>query len=44
MNLSLIELWGTMGGFAKGVVLVLSLMSVYMLGIAAAKCGGSVAA
>ncbi len=37
MNLSLIELWGTMGGFAKGVVITLFLMSIYMLGIGAAK-------
>ena len=37
MNLSLIELWGTMGGFAKGIVVILFLMSVYSLGVAAAK-------
>jgi biopolymer transport protein ExbB/biopolymer transport protein TolQ len=37
MNLSLIELWHTMGGFAKGVVFTLFFMSVYMLGIGAAK-------
>jgi biopolymer transport protein ExbB/TolQ len=37
MNLSLIELWGTMGGFAKGIVVMLFLMSVYSLGVAAAK-------
>jgi len=37
MNLSLIELWSSMGGFAKGIVVVLFLMSVYSLGIAAAK-------
>ena len=37
MNMSLIELWGTMGGFAKGIVIVLFLMSVYSLGVAAAK-------
>jgi biopolymer transport protein ExbB/biopolymer transport protein TolQ len=37
MNMSLIELWGTMGGFAKGIVVVLFLMSVYSLGVAAAK-------
>jgi biopolymer transport protein ExbB/biopolymer transport protein TolQ len=37
MNLSLLELWGTMGGFAKGIVVMLFLMSVYSLGVAAAK-------
>ena len=37
MNMSLIDLWGTMGGFAKGIVIVLFLMSVYSLGVAAAK-------
>jgi biopolymer transport protein ExbB len=37
MNLSLIELWGTMGGFAKGIVVTLLLMSVYSLGVGAAK-------
>jgi biopolymer transport protein ExbB len=37
MNLSLIELWSSMGGFAKGIVVMLFIMSVYSLGIAAAK-------
>jgi len=37
MNISLIELWGSMGGFAKGIVMILFIMSVYSLGIAAAK-------
>ena len=37
MNLSLIDLWGSMGGFVKGIVVVLFLMSIYSLGIAAAK-------
>src|SRR5437016_1211338 len=37
MNLSLIELWSSMGGFAKGIVVMLFIMPVYSLGIAAAK-------
>ena len=37
MNMSLMDLWGSMGPFAKGIVVVLFLMSVYMLGIAGAK-------
>lgn len=31
MNLSLVELYGTMGGFAKGIVLTLAIMSVWSL-------------
>ena len=31
MNLDLIQLWGTMGGFAKGVVFVLAFMSIWSL-------------
>jgi len=37
MNMSLMDLWSSMGPFAKGIVVVLFLMSVYSLGIAAAK-------
>jgi biopolymer transport protein ExbB/biopolymer transport protein TolQ len=31
MNLSLLELWHSMGGFAKGIVVVLALMSLFMV-------------
>jgi len=31
MNLSLIELYGTMGGFAKGIVVTLAVMSIWSL-------------
>jgi len=37
MNMSIIELWGTMQGFARGIVFILLGMSIYSLGIAAAK-------
>ena len=37
MNMSLMDLWSSMGPFAKGIVVMLFLMSVYSLGIAAAK-------
>lgn len=37
MNLSLIELWGTMGWFARGIVFVLMGMSVYAAAIAIRK-------
>ena len=37
MNLSLIELWGTMGWFAKGIVYILLFMSVYSATIAVRK-------
>jgi biopolymer transport protein ExbB len=33
MNLSLLDLWSQMGGFAKGIVIVLAIMSVYSLSI-----------
>ena len=33
MNLSLLDLWGQMGGFAKGIVLTLAIMSIYSLSI-----------
>jgi biopolymer transport protein ExbB len=33
MNLSLIELFRSMGGFAKGIVYVLAIMSLYSLTI-----------
>ncbi len=33
MNLSLIELYNQMGGFAKGIVYVLAIMSIYSLSI-----------
>ena len=31
MNLSLIDLYGTMGGFAKGIVITLAIMSIWSL-------------
>ena len=31
MNLSLLELWHSMGGFAKGIVVVLATMSLLMV-------------
>jgi biopolymer transport protein ExbB len=31
MNLDLIQLWGTMGGFAKGIVFILAFMSIWSL-------------
>jgi len=37
MDLSLIEMWGSMGYFAKGVVIVMALMSIYSLSIMIAK-------
>ena len=33
MGVDLLHMWGTMGGFAKGVVIVMALMSVYSLTI-----------
>ena len=33
MNMSLIELWHTMGWFAKGIVITLAIMSIYSLAI-----------
>jgi len=37
MHLSLIELWGTMGAFAKGIVYTLAIMSIYSLTIMVQK-------
>ena len=37
MNLSLIELWGTMGWFARGIVFILMGMSIYVAAIALRK-------
>jgi biopolymer transport protein ExbB/biopolymer transport protein TolQ len=37
MNMSLMELWDSMQGFARSVVYVLAFMSVYSLGVAGAK-------
>jgi biopolymer transport protein ExbB/biopolymer transport protein TolQ len=37
MQMSLIELWGHMGGFARGIVFVLAIMSILSLGTALAK-------
>ena len=37
MNMSLIELWGHMGAFARTVVYILAFMSIYSLGVAGAK-------
>lgn len=37
MQLSLLELWNSAGTFARGIIFVLGLMSIYSLGIAAAK-------
>ena len=37
MNISLLELWGTMGWFAKGIVFVLLFMSVLVTAIAGRK-------
>jgi len=37
MNLSLLQLWSQMGNFAKGIVVVMFLMSVYSLTIAFGK-------
>jgi biopolymer transport protein ExbB/biopolymer transport protein TolQ len=37
MEMSLIDLWGQMGAFAKGIVLCLALMSVYSLAITLQK-------
>ena len=40
MSLSLIDLWGQMGMFAKGIVLVMVIMSVYSLSIMVQKWWG----
>src|SRR6266511_2177630 len=37
MQLSLLDLWSQMGGFAKGIVVVLAIMSVWSLSIAIKK-------
>jgi biopolymer transport protein ExbB/biopolymer transport protein TolQ len=37
MNMSLIELWGTMGWFAKGIVVLLLLMSIFVVAVSARK-------
>src|SRR5438552_11096335 len=37
MNVSLIELWGQMGGFAKGVCYAMAIMSIYSLTIMVSK-------
>jgi biopolymer transport protein ExbB len=37
MSVSLIEMWHTMGWFAKGIVIVMALMSVYSLTITVSK-------
>ena len=37
MNLSLLDLWNQMGPFAKGIVFVLAIMSVWSLSISIKK-------
>jgi biopolymer transport protein ExbB/biopolymer transport protein TolQ len=37
MNLSMLELWHSMGLFAKGIVVVMAVMSVWSLGVAGGK-------
>ncbi len=37
MNMSLVELWGHMGGFARGIVFVMVIMSVWSLAVAFGK-------
>jgi biopolymer transport protein ExbB/biopolymer transport protein TolQ len=37
MDLSLIEMWGSMGYFAKGVVIVMAIMSIWSLSVMIAK-------
>ena len=37
MDISLLDMWGSMGLFAKGIVVVMALMSVYSLSIMIAK-------
>ena len=37
MNMSMLDLWSQMGGFAKGIVVVLGLMSIYSMQIMIAK-------
>ena len=40
MNLSLIEMWHSMGYFAKGIVWTLAIMSIYSLTIMIQKWWG----
>jgi len=37
MNISLMQLWGDMGGFARGIVFVMAIMSIWSLGVAFGK-------
>jgi biopolymer transport protein ExbB/biopolymer transport protein TolQ len=37
MELSLLELWHSMGLFAKSIVIILAVMSIFSLGVAGAK-------
>src|SRR4051795_5707782 len=37
MSLDLLHLWGQMGGFAKGIVIVMAIMSIYSLTIVITK-------
>ena len=37
MDLSLIDLWHQMGNFAKGIVFVMAIMSIYSLTIMVSK-------
>lgn len=37
MNMSLVELWGHMGGFARGIVFVMAIMSIWSLAVAFGK-------
>ena len=37
MNLSLVEMWGHMGGFARGIVFVMAIMSIWSLAVAFGK-------
>ena len=37
MHLSLIDLWGQMAGFARGIVYVLAIMSIWTLSISNKK-------
>src|SRR5512146_1135685 len=37
MQLSLLDLWSQMGGFAKGIVVVLAIMSIWSLSISIKK-------
>jgi len=37
MQMSMIELWGHMGWFARGIVFIMVIMSVLSLGVAFSK-------